>query len=64
MADELDAVSQFDAPVVVLAWDGDDVHPMALAEEIAASAKHGRLLPVTAGDPLALFQTLAAALPA
>jgi pimeloyl-ACP methyl ester carboxylesterase len=64
MADELDAVSQFDVPVVVLAWDGDDVHPMALAEEIAASAKHGRLLPVTSGDPLALFQTLAAALPA
>jgi len=63
MAEELDAVSQFDVPVLVLAWAGDDIHPMALAEEIAASAKHGRLLPVPTGDPFGLFTTLAGALP-
>jgi pimeloyl-ACP methyl ester carboxylesterase len=59
---EFDVLGQLDVPVLVLAWEGDDIHPMAVAEEIAGLAKHGQVHVVPDGDPFALFRSLAALL--
>jgi pimeloyl-ACP methyl ester carboxylesterase len=62
MAEELASVAGLDVPVVVMAWDGDDIHPMSVAEDVVAAARHGRLHRIRAtdtSDPLGLFATLA-----
>lgn len=58
----LDVLPSFAVPVLVLAWSGDDIHPWAVAEEIVALARHGRLQQVGVGNPAELFTALAALL--
>ena len=63
VAAELDALRSFPGPVLAAAWTDDDLHPEALAAEIAGLAPRGRLrllgADVVAGGPVALFDVLA-----
>jgi pimeloyl-ACP methyl ester carboxylesterase len=63
MSDEIDAVAALDVPVIVMAWDGDEIHPMSAAEDIVArAAERGHLHRITPDDPagpLGMFVTLA-----
>lgn len=46
LPETLDQLTGLDVPVVVVSWDGDEIHPRALAEEIATSAPQGELVPI------------------
>lgn len=54
---DIDAVGDLDVPVGVLSWDGDEIHPLALGEEIASLAPRGHFEAVSPADPMTLFQT-------
>lgn len=49
LPETLDRLSELEVPVIVISWDGDDIHPRALAEEIAHLAPLGRHVPIDHG---------------
>lgn len=49
LPETLDRLSELEVPVIVVSWDGDDVHPRALAEEIAQLAPLGRHVSIDHG---------------
>lgn len=59
---DLGRIAALDVPVGVIAWEGDDVHPLSVAERIVATARTGALEVVGAVDPMALFERAAAML--
>lgn len=67
LPDALDRLPGLDVPVVVVSWDGDDIHPRALAEEIAHLAPLGRHVSIDHGamsrGEVTLLDTARAALP-
>lgn len=54
-------LAELEIPVIVIGWEGDDIHPFALAERIARAAPRGVLRRVGAG-PAELMETAVAAL--
>ena len=58
----LDFIAQLDVPVVVLAWQGDDIHPWSLAESITSSVARGALHHIGGTGPADLFSALAESL--
>jgi pimeloyl-ACP methyl ester carboxylesterase len=68
LGSQLDALPAFNRPVVVVAWEGDPVHPMSVAEEIATLAPSARLIRLPSAtegaDPAVSFPLLERAMSA
>jgi pimeloyl-ACP methyl ester carboxylesterase len=60
LAPALDVVQQLDVPAAVIAWSGDEVHPLRVAEELIARLRdaHLHVLQDWDGDPSHLFRVM------
>jgi len=60
LAEALDAVQELDVPTAVVAWTGDDVHPLSVAEDLVRRLRDARLhvLQEWNGDPAHLFRVM------
>ena len=53
LGDRVDALATLEVPVAIVAWEGDPIHPMAVAEELAAACPAATLHRVAADADLA-----------